>query len=435
MSRQERHVLSPESRKVLLGVNSGIALAHIGNYIWFPHLISTLGVEYSGFWAGFVMFLTYVGRLSATFFYEGVAARFGTRASIIVGIAVEAVALGGMGFADGVPFYSLLAFFVGFGSGISFPGLKNILGTLPEKDRPKAFSSFQMSCQLGVIAGSVIGGLFLGSSMAILFLVVFILFAGYCAAAASFIPTDAGGQADRVAVKTPLVNVAVLKGLQLGGGGSYFLLSSVFWVLSISFLVGMPLHMDEFASDLPVSTPFWITGLALLVLQYPAFRYMSKRLRPGQVMGVAFLAMAVAYGLFGAGQTATWVVVGCLVVVFGDILFTPSFDLWVANRMPADRLARAMGAMHFFRSFGNMVGTLTAGALYDLSHSTDIPGLNWYVVGGIALVCAAVSFLSARREEASSTSTPAAEVVEADPVGSVELPPATEPRESARTTA
>ncbi|MFD0023545.1 MFS transporter [Streptomyces sp. NPDC058382] len=433
MSRQERHVLSPESRKVLLGVNSGIALAHIGNYIWFPHLISTLGVEYSGFWAGFVMFLTYVGRLSATFFYEGVAARFGTRSSIIVGIAVEAVALGGMGFAHGVLFYSLLAFFVGFGSGISFPGLKNILGTLPEKDRPKAFSSFQMSCQLGVIAGSVIGGIFLGSSMAILFLVVFVLFAGYCAAAASFIPADAGGQREPAAERSPLVNVQILKGLQLGGGGSYFLLSSVFWVLSITFLVGMPLHMEEFASELPVSTPFWITGLALLVLQYPAFRYMSKRLRPGQVMGVAFLAMAAAYALFGAGQTATWVVVGCLVVVFGDILFTPSFDLWVANRMPADRLARAMGAMHFFRSFGNMVGTLSAGALYDLSRSTHTPGLNWYVVGVIALVCAAVSFLSARREGVPATSTPVADVV--DVVGSTEVPPAAEPRETARTTA
>ncbi|MFD7430226.1 MFS transporter [Streptomyces sp. NPDC059818] len=429
MSRQERHVLSPETRKVLLGVNSGIALAHIGNYIWFPHLISTLGVEYSGFWAGFVMFLTYVGRLSATFFYEGVAARFGTRSSIIVGIAVEAVALGGMGFAHGVLFYSLLAFFVGFGSGVSFPGLKNILGTLPEKDRPKAFSSFQMSCQLGVIAGSVIGGIFLGSSMAILFLVVFVLFAGYCAAAASFIPADAGAKADPSAARAPLVNVAILKGLQLGGGGSYFLLSSVFWVLSITFLVGMPLHMEEFVSEMPVSTPFWITGLALLVLQYPAFRYMSKRLRPGQVMGVAFLAMAVAYTLFGAGQTATWVVVGCLVVVFGDILFTPSFDLWVANRMPADRLARAMGAMHFFRSFGNMIGTLSAGALYDLSRSTDTPGLNWYVVGAIALVCAGVSFLSARREGVAAATEPA----EAAP--SAQVPPAPEPRETAGTTA
>ncbi|MDX3054920.1 MFS transporter [Streptomyces sp. NE06-03E] len=432
MSRQERHVLSPQTRKVLLGVNSGIALAHIGNYIWFPHLISTLGVEYSGFWAGFVMFLTYVGRLSATFFYEGVAARFGTRTSIIAGIAVEAVALGGMGFADGVPFYSLLAFFVGFGSGISFPGLKNILGTLPAADRPKAFSSFQMSCQLGVIAGAVIGGLFLGSSMTILFLVVFVLFAGYCAAAASFIPADAGDLGDPAAKDTPLVNVAILKGLQLGGGGSYFLLSSVFWILSISFLVGMPLHMEEFAADLPVSTPFWITGLALLVLQYPAFRFMSKHLRPGQVMGVAFLAMAAAYALFGAGQTAVWVVVGCLVVVFGDILFTPSFDLWVADRMPADRLARAMGAMHFFRSFGNMVGTLAAGALYDLSRSTDIPGLNWYAVGAIALVCAAVSFSSAKKEGAApEQGTPAFAKTEAAPVAE----PVGEPRQAADSTA
>ncbi|QDQ25473.1 MFS transporter [Chitinimonas arctica] len=392
--------MSPQTRRTLLGINAGIALAHIGNYIYFPHLISTLGASHSGFWAGFVMFLTYVGRLSATFCYEGVTVRMGTRASIVAGVAMEAVALGLMGQAgDSVVFYGVLAFFVGFGAGISFPGLKNVLSTFPEADRPKAFSSFQMSCQVGAISGALLGGLFMGVAMATVFAVVFALFMVYCLAAYSFIPArldSEGGAAGKPAV--PLVNLAILSGLQLRGGGQYFLLSSVFWLLSISFLIGMPLHMQAYVKDLPLSTPFWITGLTLLVLQFPVFRYMNKRLQPGQVMAFAFAAMAAAYVLFGAGLTSHYVIAGCFIVVLGDILFTPSFDLWVAKRIPSERLAKAMGAMHFFRSFGNMVGTFMAGLLYDLSRDLGMPGLNWYIVAAIAVGCAGFCLLSARRE-------------------------------------
>jgi MFS transporter, DHA1 family, multidrug resistance protein len=374
-------------------VNAGIALAHIGNYIYFPILVATLGSTYSGFWAGFVMFLTYVGRLSATFCYAGVTARLGNRRAVVVGVLIEAVPLGLMGLVHGVPAYGLLAFFVGFGSGISFPGLKNILAAFPESERPKAFAGFQMACQLGALGGALAGGLFLGVPLPILFGVVFALFLGYCLAATFLIPADGPTRAD-----APLINLNVARGLQLGGAGRYFLLSSVFWVLSISFLVGIPLHMSRYVPQWPASVPFWITGAALLLLQYPAFRFMVKHLRPGQVMAVAFGAMALAYLAFGAGRSAGWVLAGCLVVVFGDILFTPSFDVWVADRLPGEQLAGAMGAMHFFRSFGNMVGTLVAGALFDLARVLGVPGLNWYVVAAVATGCALLCLASARSE-------------------------------------
>ncbi|WP_079024419.1 MFS transporter [Streptomyces scabiei] len=384
-----------ERRRALIGVNAGIFLAHIGNFIWFPVLVASLGGTDSGFWAGVVMCMTYVGRLAATFFYEGVAARIGIRGAVFAGTATEAVALGLMGFGSGVVVYSVLALFIGLGSGTAFPGLKNILVSYPDDERPKAFSTFQMSAQVGLFGGALAGGLLADVDLRTLFSVVFAIFIGFCLAASAFIPRDGFGKTPDSSVdRAPLFSTAVFKGIEVRGSTRYFLLSAVFWFLSIGFMVGIPLHMEEYASGWAPSAPFWITGLTVLVLQYPLFKFLIKHLRPGAVMALGLAGMVVAFTAFGAGRSAPWVVVGCLTVVLGEILFVPSFDIWVARKVPADRLAKAMGAMHFFRSAGNMIGSLLAGILFDLSLSWDVPGGNWFVAAGIAAGCAFVCLFS-----------------------------------------
>ncbi|MEU7046983.1 MFS transporter [Streptomyces eurythermus] len=406
--------MTRERRRALVGVVGGILLANTGSYIWFPVLVATLGGSDSGFWAGVVMCMTYVGRLLATFCYEGIAARSGVRTAVFLGTALEAVALGLMGFVDGVLAYSVLAFFIGFGSGTSFPGLKNVLVSFPEDERPKAFSAFQMAGQVGLFGGALSGAVLAEVELRTLFTVVFVFFAGFCLITSALLPRDGSGRTpDTAGGRVPLFSLAAFKGIEVRGATRYFLLSAAFWSLSLGFVVGIPLHMEEYVPGWAPSAPFWITGLSVLVLQYPLFQLFSKRFSPGTVMAVGLTGMTVAFVAFGAGRTAPWVVVGCLTVVLGEILFVPSFDLWISRRVPEDRLAKAMGAMHFFRSAGNMAGSLAAGILFDLSRSLGVAGGNWYVAALLAAGCALVC-LSGRHSGAADGSrrTEDAEVTE-----------------------
>ncbi|MEU8467856.1 MFS transporter [Streptomyces sp. NPDC029006] len=407
--------MTTERRRALLGINAGIFLAHIGNYIWFPLFLASLGGTDSGFWAGVVMCMTYVGRLLATFFYEGVAARIGIRGAVFAGTALEATALFLMGFGSGVVTYSVLALFIGFGSGTAFPGLKNVLVSYPDDERPKALSTFQMAAQVGLLGGALLGGALAGVNLRVLFSVVFAIFIGFCLASSAFIPRDGFRPKDATATATtataaagrpPLFSTAVFKGIEVRGATRYFLLSAVFWFLSIGFIVGIPLHMETYVHGWAPSAPFWVTGLTVLVLQYPLFKTLIKRLNPGTVMAIGLTGMTLAFLAFGAGRSAGWVFAGCLTVVLGDILFVPSFDMWVAHKVPEDRLAKAMGAMHFFRSAGNMAGSLLAGILFDLSRSLGVPGANWYVAAAVAAGCALVCL--ADREPAGAEDAPAA---------------------------
>ncbi|WP_237270912.1 hypothetical protein [Streptomyces caniscabiei] len=58
--------------------------------------------------------------------------------------------------------------------------------------------------------------------------------------------------------------------------------------------------------------------------------------------------------------------------------------------------------MHFFRSAGNMIGSLLAGLLFDLALSWDVPGANWYIAAVIAAGCAAVCLFSGDEEAVAS---------------------------------
>ncbi|MFC4334114.1 MFS transporter [Salininema proteolyticum] len=400
--------LSPERRKALFGINAGIALAHIGNFIWFPILVAAIGGGEGGLWAGLIMCMTYVGRLLATFTYEGVADRLGMRGVVFAGAALEGTSLLLMGFSTGVIMYVVLAFFVGFGSGTVFPGLKNVLITYPEDHRAKAFSTFQMSAQLGLFGGAAVGGLLLGVDLKILFTTVFAIFIGFCLSASSFIPKNGFDPAPEKEEKAPLFDLGVVRGIEVKGAVRYFLLSSVFWFLMMSFVVGIPLHMQEHIPDFAPSAPFWITGLTILVLQYPLFKFLNDRLPPHLVMAIGLAGMAAAFLSFGAGQTLVWVIAGCFVVTLGEILFTPAFDIWVSKKVPEEKLTKAMGAMHFFRSAGNMAGAFGAGLLFDLALRTGIDGANWYVVAAIALVCLGITVASTEKSAEKTPETAAA---------------------------
>nr|BFD91162.1 MFS transporter [Kitasatospora sp. Xyl93] len=412
--------MTVDRRRALIGVNAGILLANTGSYIWFPVLVASLGGVDSGFWAGVVMAMTYVGRLLATFFYEGVALRIGIRGAVFLGTALEAVALGLMGFGSGVFVYAVLAFFIGFGSGTSFPGLKNVLASYPDDERPKAFSTFQMAGQVGVFGGAMLGAVLADVELSTLFSVVFAIFLAFCLAASSFIPRD-GFQAPAPAepagaARGPLFSTAVFKGIDIRGATRYFLLSSVFWFLSIGFIVGIPLHMERYVPQWAPSAPFWITGLSILVLQYPVFKFLIGRLDPAVVMAIGLTGMTVAFTALGAGRGAAWVVVGALTVVLGEILFVPSFDMWIARKVPERQLAKAMGAMHFFRSAGNMAGSVLAGVLFDLSRSAGVPGANWYVDAVVAVGCA-VACLVGRKEGGAAEAARKAQDDSSDAVG------------------
>jgi MFS transporter, DHA1 family, multidrug resistance protein len=387
------------------GIYLGICLAHIGNFIYVPHLVSSLGMSRSGAWAGVVVSMMYVGRLLASLLAGGLAERYGRKRVIVLGILAEALAILGFGLTHHVLAYTALALVVGLGSGASFPGLKATLSEVPEAERPRAFSGLQVAMQIGIIVGAVLGGVITQHNSRTMFLGVFVLFLGYSAAVALFTEPDA--RIRKEALPGPILRLTPPSKWSVWPYFGPFVVSSMFWFLYIQFVIGIPLHISWLTPQLSVSTPFWITGLMTLLVQVHLYQYVSKRMGDLTLMLIGLCFILAAFLMLGFGHTALWVIVGSMTIVFGEMLFIPSFDIWVSSKAAEQQggnVDRAMGTMHFFRSAGNLAGACSAGLTFDLARHTHIPGLNWLLMAGVSGLCIAYLYsLNVPRRSPAST--------------------------------
>lgn len=378
------------------GASAGVFLAHIGNYIYMPLLLSLLGGKYNGFCAGFVLFMTYVGRVSATFCYTSISQQFALRNVISTFIVLEGAALLGMGFTSSILMYSILAFFVGFGSGVSFPALKHLLSNLPESLRVAAFSRFQLAAQGGLVVGALMGGFWSTAKMQSVFTVTFLLFLGYASVILMAVPLEK--KLPNIITKRKIVDFSLLQSARFSEIKYDLIMSMFYWILVMSFMVNMPLHIQSYLPALSISMPFWITGLILLIFQMPLSKLASKYLDNSLTMIFGCLALLCGFVLFSISFSLMGIILGCIGIALGQILFAPALDLQVAKSVSKENMAQAMSAMHFYRSFGNMIGTFCAGILFDLGNSLHQTNLSWISMALLAslLVAGAIVLASKR---------------------------------------
>lgn len=379
------------------GSSLGILLAHIGNFIYLPLLISQLGSGYSGFWAGFVVCMTYVGRVSASFCYTSISKTYSLRNIIGFFVIIEGLALLGMGLTGTLFGYSILAFFVGFASGISFLALKHLLSSLPEKVRLSAFSRFQLAAQGGLVIGAIIGGFWSPEQMGTVFFVTFLLFVSYAVVIFLVVPVDENisGQYSENK-KIPLFDFSLLKSAHFPDIKYDLFFSMFYWILIMSFMVNMPLSIKAYLPSISVSMPFWLTGSILLLLLMPLSKYAEKMFGSALTMTIGCGALVCGFISLTFYSSLVCVVSGCVLIALGQIFFAPALDMHVSRSVGKDNMGKAMSSMHFYRSFGNMIGTISAGILFDIGNRFHIFNLSWIVFAIIAFILTVGCFAQAR---------------------------------------
>ncbi len=316
--------------------------------------------------------------------------RFGRKTMIIVGLVFSALTSLMLGFVSQLRVFYILAGVVGLMSNAAGPAHQAVVAdVLPEEKRSQGFGLMRVVGNLAVVIGPMIGGLLIGIS----YLLLFIIDAVASTITAGFIffflpetrPAKPEGEQEASLGQT----VAGYKGVLTDWVFMLFVLVSV---LMITVYMQMNSTLPVFLRDVHGIQPrgfgylLSLNALLVVALQFWVTRRTAKVPPLGLMVGGALL-YAVGFTMFGFISTGILFAVAMVIITFGEMLASPTSQALVAHFAPVDMRGRYMAVYGVVWIIPSMVGPLAAGYIMDNYN----PNWVWYL-GGMILVAAALGY-------------------------------------------
>lgn len=292
--------------------------------------------------------------------------RIGGYRSILLGIGITVLALFGLTMWNGWPEYVIFLAVVGFGSGIVFPSMYAMAGSVWKEGGRKAFNAIYVASNLGVAIGSALGGIVAAFSFRWIFLanallyLIFLLIAlfGY-----KGIKTQAGKQANNHSGRMNANHRAQLHALLILCVG--FMLS---WVGYCQWQATIGPYTQEIGLSLKQYSLLWTINGALIVLGQPILakmiKYLAKSVKKQIILGT--LIFVVAFIIVSQAQQFTAFAVAMMIMTIGEMLVWPAVPTIADKLAPIGREGFYQGIVNSTATAGRMIGPLLGGILIDM---------------------------------------------------------------------
>ncbi len=316
--------------------------------------------------AGFVLMLnngaSVIGNLIGGTLFD----KFGGYRSILIGIIITMFAVTGLVFYHDWPQYIILLALAGFGSGIVFPSMYAMAGSVWPEGGRKAFNAIYVGTNVGVAVGAALGGLvasysfqYVFTANAILY-VFFLLLAmfGYRSIKVEKSKQQIGlGQTKVIKNYTKLTALLIL----CFGYGLCWLAYSQ-WASTISaHTQGLGISMKEYSL-------LWTINGALIVLAQPVIstiiRFFAKTLKAQIVIGTMIIMLSFIMLLFTSQFTGF--AIAMVILTIGEMFVWPAVPTIANDLAPKGREGFYQGIVNSMATGGRMLGPLVGGILVDL---------------------------------------------------------------------
>lgn len=316
--------------------------------------------------AGFVLMLNSAASVIGNLFGGSLFDKIGGYKSIILGIGITIIALIGLTFWPGWPQYIFFLTVVGFGSGIVFPAMYAMAGSVWKEGGRKAFNAIYVAQNLGVAVGAALGGLVASYSFQLIFMAnaamyfIFMLIAvlGYRS-----IDTRAAKQTNILQENGMVKSRTKLYALLILAIG--YLLC---WVGYVQWQTTIAAYTQELNISLNQYSILWTINGALIVLGQPV---VNKLIKPFQSklklqIVIGMVIFMVSYAVAAGAQQFTGFVAGMVILTIGEMLIWPAVPTIANDLAPKGREGFYQGIVNSTATGGRMVGPLMGGILVDL---------------------------------------------------------------------
>ncbi|MGX1263348.1 MFS family permease [Rossellomorea marisflavi] len=324
------------------------------------HLGKTLSM------AGIVLMLnagaSVAGNLIGGFLFD----KMGGYRSILLGILITLTALGGMNLWHGWPHYVVFLTIVGFGSGIVFPSMYAMAGSVWPAGGRKAFNAVYVAQNIGVAVGASLGGLVASFSFNYIFLANFLMYIVFFLIALfgyKKISAQVAGHTSVIQESRPIRDRSKLTALLLICG-AYLLC----WVGYVQWQSTIASYTQEINISLKQYSFLWTINGALIVLAQPLLSRVIKRFEHNlkiQIMiGTVIFMLSFAVAAFA--DQFMWFVAAMIILTVGEMLIWPAVPTIANSLAPKGREGFYQGIVNSTATGGRMIGPLIGGLMVDM---------------------------------------------------------------------
>ncbi len=346
----------------------GMAVNTIGSSFLWPlntiYIHGQLGKSLSV--AGLVLMLNSGANVIGNLYGGHLFDKIGGYKSILLGIFLSLFALTGLSIWHGWPEYVVFLSIVGFGSGLIFPPMYTMAGSVWKEGGRKAFNALYVSQNLGVAVGTALCGFVADYSMQLIFLantVMYFLFLLIALFGYKGISANITAQKDTKklinAVKSK-PNLQALLILCLG-----YLLC---WVAYSQWTTTIASYTQEINISLKQYSLLWTINGAVIVLGQPLLngmlKHLSASLKLQMLIGIAiFIASFI---IVGKASAFTGFLVAMIILTIGEMFIWPAVPTVAFSLAPKGREGFYQGIVNSTATGGKMIGPLLGGVIVDI---------------------------------------------------------------------
>lgn len=316
--------------------------------------------------AGIVLMLNSAASVIGNLFGGSLFDKIGGYKSIILGISITIVALLGLTFWPGWPQYIFFLTLVGFGSGIVFPAMYAMAGSVWKEGGRKAFNAIYVAQNLGVAVGAALGGLVASYSFQLIFMAnaaMYLIFMMIAIIGYRSIDTRAAKQTNVLQENGAVKSHAKLYALLILAVG--YLLC---WVGYVQWQTTIAAYTQELNISLNQYSILWTINGALIVLGQPVVNRLIKpfqdKLKLQIVIGMVIFM--VSYAVAAGANAFSGFVAGMVILTIGEMLIWPAVPTIANDLAPKGREGFYQGIVNSTATGGRMIGPLMGGILVDL---------------------------------------------------------------------
>lgn len=292
--------------------------------------------------------------------------RIGGYHSILSGIIITLIALIGLSIWNGWPAYIIFLTIIGFGTGIVFPSMYAMAGSVWKEGGRRAFNAIYVASNLGVAVGSALGGMVAAISFQWIFIanaslyVVFLLIAifGYKGMSSTEPIIDVKGQ-PAATIRKINPNLTALLILSIG----YMLC----WIGYSQWQATVAPYTQEMGISLRQYSYLWTINGALIVLGQPFLNRLvivfAKTVKSQIVIGT--IIFALAFLVASLAKSFSGFAVGMVIMTIGEMLVWPAVPTIADKLAPPGKEGFFQGIANSAATGGRMLGPIIGGMLVD----------------------------------------------------------------------